>query len=133
MEIQKVLVIDDDPCILQVAELCLERCFTTLVASSALRGLVLAELDQPDVILLDVCMPGISGPQALAMLKARELTSHIPVLLFTVAVMADELEQYRTLPIAGWIAKPFDPVALPRLIADKVNALRQCSWWFTCP
>lgn len=106
----------------------LQRCFRTLVATSGLRGAALAEVEQPDVILLDVCMPHVSGLETLKMLKARESTAHIPVLLFTVAVMSDEVETYRALPIAGWIAKPFDPIALPGLIADTVNGANRHSW-----
>ena len=111
----KVLVIDDEPDIRKIAKLSLSRVggMQVVEAASGPDGVRLAEAERPDAILLDVMMPGMDGPATLAMLKAGEATSKIPVLFLTAKAMSSELERLKALGAVAVLTKPFDPMKLP--------------------
>ncbi|MGY4308062.1 PAS domain S-box-containing protein [Bradyrhizobium sp. USDA 4369] len=86
--------------------LCLRSC------SSGEEALATTEKWSPDLILLDLNMPGMDGPTTLARLRERPQTAGIPVIYVTAAATAKDLEDLRGLGVAGVIAKPFDPASL---------------------
>lgn len=114
-----VLIIDDDPDIRDLVQMSLERAegWRVSLASSGEEGLVLAQETCPDVILLDVMMPGMNGPATFEALRARPSTRHIPVVLLTANPQADQRYQAQ-LQLSGIIAKPFNPFALPSRLAE---------------
>jgi CheY-like chemotaxis protein len=118
MKINKVLIIEDEPHIRRIGELSLRGVgkWQVVLASSGNEGLERAAAEQPDVILLDVMMPGMDGPTTLAELRAQPNTATIPVIFITAKVESHEVERYLTLGAAGVISKPFDPMKLPREI-----------------
>ncbi len=73
---------------------------------------------EPDVILMDVMMPVMDGPQTLTHLRADARTAKIPVVFMTARAQTREVEHFLSLGAAGVIAKPFDPMTL----ADAVRA-----------
>ncbi|MGJ5180144.1 PAS domain S-box protein [Bradyrhizobium oligotrophicum] len=73
----------------------------------------------PDLILLDLNMPGMDGPTTLMRLRERSQTAGVPVIFVTAATNTRELDQLRRLGIAGIIAKPFDPTSL----CSQINGL----------
>ncbi|MGZ5848543.1 MAG: response regulator, partial [Ramlibacter sp.] len=78
-----------------------------------------AEAFGPDLLLLDVMMPGMDGPTTLARLRELPATRQVPVVFMTAKVQASEIENYKALGALGVISKPFDPMRL----ADQVKAL----------
>ena len=114
-----VLLIDDEPDIREVVELSLGSVagWVVLTASSGADGVQLASAQQPDVILLDVMMPGLDGPATLEVLRGRDETRAIPVLFMTAKAQAGELTRYASLGVAGVIPKPFDPMTLSDRVA----------------
>jgi CheY-like chemotaxis protein len=110
----KVLIIDNEKDVRRVAHLTLERVgkFQVAEAASGREGVLLAEQEQPDAIILDVMMPEDDGPATLAMLRARPTTAHIPVVFMTAKVMAAEMERLKALGAAGVLVKPFNPATL---------------------
>jgi len=116
-----VLLIDDEPDIREVVELSLGSVagWEVLTASSGADGVALASAQRPDVILLDVMMPGLDGPATLDVLRGRDETRAIPVLFMTAKAQAGELTRYASLGVAGVIPKPFDPMTL----SDRVAAV----------
>jgi CheY-like chemotaxis protein len=111
----KVLLIDDEDDIRRVARLSLSRVGKMEVteAASGLEGVRRAESDGPDVILLDVMMPGLDGPSTLSALRSSPRTASIPVVFLTAKAMPAEVERLRSLGALGVLIKPFDPMALP--------------------
>lgn len=110
--ISRALIVDDDEDILRLCRATL-RAFTPWevdLASSASQAIRVARRLCPDVILLDVMMPGRGGLMLLELLKRWEGTAHIPVVLMTAA--AAEVGDCRGRGAAGLIAKPFDPETL---------------------
>jgi CheY-like chemotaxis protein len=118
MASKHVLVIDDDPDIRDLVQMSLENVEGWLVtlAASGEEGVNVARETRPDVILLDVRMPGMDGPATFQALRGDLPTRHIPVVLLTANPQADE--RYRIeLQLSGIIAKPFNPYALPERLA----------------
>jgi two-component system, OmpR family, response regulator len=118
--INKVLLVDDDPNIRKLAKMSLERVgqWQVVVASSGAEALDIVSTVQPDLVLLDVMMPGLDGRTTLTELKNRPATAHLPVILMTAKVQINEHEEYLNLGAAGIIIKPFDPMSLPKEITD---------------
>lgn len=116
----KILVIDDEPAILAVAQTCLEMLGTweILTASSGKEGLEKAKSQQPDLILLDMMMPDLDGLTVLKELRAHPTTQDISVILLTGKGQSLEKANYDDLKIAGIIPKPFDPLKLADKIAE---------------
>ena len=80
----RILIVDDSPTDIRVLSAMLERAgFQTLSASSAEEGIARARQEQPNLILMDVIMPGTNGFQATRTLSRDADTSHIPVIICT--------------------------------------------------
>lgn len=123
MVIHKVLMVDDEPDILQIGQMSLRAIgkWNVLVASSGEEGLALALQEKPDVVVLDVMMPGMDGPTLLARLREHPQTASTPVILLTANALRPEIEHFRTLGALGVITKPFDPMTLPAEIQSLVD------------
>jgi len=80
----KIMVVDDDPGILALLEIILKRKgFTVSTAPNAYRAFALLEREKPDLFVLDVMMPGISGIELCKQLRARSETSQTPIILLS--------------------------------------------------
>jgi len=90
--------------------------------SDGLTAVQKAEELQPDLILLDVMMPGMDGPTTLARLRGAPQTADIPVVFMTARAQTRELEHFRSLGAAGVIAKPFDPLTLAGMVRQYAPA-----------
>ena len=117
---KRVLVIDDEDDTREVAKISLEMVggWEVLTASSGAEGLVLAGRLQPDAILLDAMMPGMDGPTTFENLQAQKATRDIPVIMLTAKVQASDRIRFRELGVTGVIAKPFEPMSLPKEIIE---------------
>jgi CheY-like chemotaxis protein len=123
MNNKKVLVIDDDDGVREVIQICLEAVagWNILTADSGSKGIVVAELHQPDAILLDVMMPGMDGTQTFKLLQQNEKICHIPTILLTAKAKMSEQTQFKNLGVTGVITKPFDPQNLVEQIKLILN------------
>jgi two-component system alkaline phosphatase synthesis response regulator PhoP len=121
MSKKTLLIIDDDDDIREVAQLTLElgALWRVLAASSGRVGVELAKASSSllDAILLDVMMPGLDGPATLELLRQQDQTRDIPVIFLTAKTRPTERARLTALGVAGVLAKPFDPLALPEQIA----------------
>ena len=125
--ISKVLLVDDEPHIRRIGELSLKGVgkWIAVLAPSGTDALAIAEREQPDLILLDVMMPGMDGPATLQQLRATESTAKIPVIFMTAKVQKHEVDKYLAAGAIGVIPKPFDPMALPSLILQILSGANQ--------
>lgn len=120
--LRKVFYVEDDPDIREIATLALEDVggLSLMVCESGEQALKQVEEFQPQVILLDVMMPGMDGPETLAAMKEMgALTDSMLIVFMTAKVHPEELQRYKNLGVDQVISKPFDPITL----ADKVRAL----------
>jgi CheY-like chemotaxis protein len=115
----RILIIDDEEDIRDVAALSLETVagWEVVVASSGAQGLARAIEHQPDVILLDVMMPGMDGPTTFRELRRNPATARIPVLLLTAKVQSSDQRRFADLGVDAVLFKPFDPLTLSTQIA----------------
>ncbi len=122
-QLQKILMVEDDGDIQTVAQLSLEAVggFTVEVCSGGAEALERVEAFAPDLVLLDVMMPGMDGPTVLKNLRARPTTAHLPVIFMTAKAQAHEVAAYKAMGAIDVISKPFDPMTLPQTIATCWN------------
>ena len=103
----KVLVVEDNPQNMTLATFLLESAgHIVLRAADAEVGLTLAGAEQPDLILMDIQLPGMDGLQATALLKADAATRDIPVIALTALAMKGDEARIRAAGCDGYIAKP---------------------------
>jgi CheY-like chemotaxis protein len=119
---RRVLVVDDEEDIREVAQLGLETFagWEVRTAASGPQALREAAADPPDVVLLDVMMPELDGPSTLAALREDPATRDVPVVFLTAKAQAGERRRLEDLA-AGVIAKPFDPVGLAGEVAERLG------------
>jgi two-component system, OmpR family, response regulator len=110
----RILFVDDDEDIRTIARMSLTTVggWQVTLAASGPSAIELATQDPPDLIILDVMMPGMDGFATLERLRANERTAEIPVIFLTAKVQTPELDRYRASGTAV-VAKPFDPMKLP--------------------
>ncbi|WP_444997254.1 response regulator [Aliikangiella sp. IMCC44359] len=120
-KLQKILYVEDEIDIQKVAQLALEMVgqLTVKVCSSGEEALSEVIEFNPDLILLDVMMPGMDGPTTLKEIRNLPSLENIPVAFMTAKVQPSEIEHFKSLGALDVIAKPFDPMEL----ANQVQAI----------
>ena len=119
--LQRILCVEDEADIQAVARMALELVggFQVQVCGSGEEALRQVQTFAPDLILLDVMMPGMDGPSTLKALRALPGMAAVPVVFMTAKVQPSEVAQYRGLGALDVVAKPFDPMAL----SDQVRSI----------
>jgi len=103
----RILIIEDNPANMKLASLLLRNAgHQALCAVDAESGLTLARVEQPDLILMDIQLPGMDGLAATALLKADPATSGIPIIALTAMAMKEDQEKTRAAGCDAYIAKP---------------------------
>jgi two-component system cell cycle response regulator DivK len=102
-----VLIVEDNLANMKLAVFLLESAgYAVLSATDAEAGLTLAREKQPDLILMDIQLPGMDGLQATRLLKGDDATRAIPVIALTALAMKGDEERIRAAGCDGYIAKP---------------------------
>jgi CheY-like chemotaxis protein len=115
----KIQIIDDDDAVVDMmAELLRVDGHQVVVATSAREGVELAFRERPDLILMDLFMPGMDGSTAVRMLKAAGPTRDIPIVAFTSAAQASDVGYLLAAGCVRALAKPVAPFALRRLLKE---------------
>jgi two-component system, OmpR family, response regulator len=116
--LRTVLYVDDEPDIREIVQLALglEQGLTVHTSDSGERGLTLARQLQPDLLVLDVMMPGLDGPATLKRMREDPAIAHIPVIFMTAKAMPREVALFRSMGAVGVIGKPFDPMQLSKQV-----------------
>ena len=118
----KLLYVEDEADIREIAEFALEdEGFDIVFCESGEQALEKAGDFQPDVILLDVMMPGMNGPTTLENLRQLAGLETTPVIFLTAKVQPNEIKDFIALGAIDVIAKPFDPMTLADKIHDVLN------------
>ncbi len=103
----KVLVVEDNQANMTLAIFLLQSAgHTVLSATDAEAGLTLARDEQPNLILMDIQLPGMDGLEATALLKRDDATRAIPVIALTALAMKGDEERIRASGCDGYVAKP---------------------------
>lgn len=117
-ELKKILYVEDDVDIQKIVSMALEDIggYELKICSSGQEALAEAEAFNPDLFLLDVMVPEMSGPQLLLVLRKNKKFKNIPAIFISAIAEGPELIPYRKLGAIGMIRKPFDPIILSNTI-----------------
>ena len=124
MHANTVLVVDDEPTNIEIVAAVLETEYEIAFATSGEHALELMPTVQPDIILLDVMLPGMDGHQVLAKLKADPHTAGIPVIFITGRDDHDDETHGLELGAADYITKPFSPTVIRARVRNQVELRR---------
>jgi two-component system cell cycle response regulator DivK len=103
----RILVVEDSPANMTLAALLLQSAgHTVLSATDAEAGLTMARGEKPDLILMDIQLPGMDGLEATGILKRDAATSGIPIIALTALAMKGDEERILAAGCDGYIAKP---------------------------
>lgn len=124
--LSKILYVEDEPDIQHIVKIALETLggFTLCVCSSGQEAIKNADEFKPDLLLLDVMMPGMDGPTTLQELRKIAATASTPAMFMTAKVQPQEVQAFKEMGAAAVIAKPFDPMNLATYIRDEWNKLQ---------
>ncbi len=119
-----MLIVDDDEDLRRIAEICLQVVgeLQVIVASSGAEGIRQARDQQPDLILLDVMMPEMSGIEMFKRLRVDKTTASIPVIFITTRTQEHAVDTYLDLGAIGVLAKPYDPMELATEVRELFDA-----------
>ncbi|MGO1500329.1 MAG: response regulator [Marinobacter sp.] len=119
--LKRILMIEDEPDIRTVAQLALEAIggFELTACESGQQGLAQIDACKPQLIVLDVMMPGMDGPATLKAIRLLPDYATTPAVFMTAKVQSDEVQNYLAQGAAGVIPKPFDPLTL----ADQIREI----------
>ncbi len=121
----RILVVEDNPANMKLAIFMLESAgHTVLSATNAEAGLTMARDEHPNLILMDIQLPGIDGLEAIAVLKRDDATRAIPVIALTALAMKGDEERMRAAGCDGYIAKPMHYQQFLTTIETQLGAAR---------
>ena len=114
-ELRRILYVEDDAPIRTIGQMALQTVgrFEVVVCASGAEALEQAPFARADLILLDVMMPGMDGPETLAKLRALAETANTPVVFLSALVQPSEVAKLRAIGAADVLSKPFNPMTLP--------------------
>jgi two-component system alkaline phosphatase synthesis response regulator PhoP len=106
----KIMVVDDEPDLVRLVQFRLEReGWDVVTATDGLSAISLIVDEKPDLIFLDVMMPGMDGFEVLEQIRTTRGVQKTPVIMLTAKGTTTDLEKARSLYVQHYIIKPFDP------------------------
>jgi diguanylate cyclase (GGDEF)-like protein len=120
-----LLIVDDDKSNLMMLSSILKEDYAVRVAADGESAISIAEKYLPDLILLDVIMPGLDGYQVFTALQNSDITSHIPVIFITGLDNTDDEKRGLQLGAADYISKPFDDMVVKLRIQHQIRIINQ--------
>ena len=126
-QLKKILLVEDDEDIRAIAKLALEMSgdLQVLCCSSGVDAVRSASNLNVDLIIMDVMMPEMDGPEALSMLRQHEALRDTPCIFLTARTQKNEIKKYMNLSIISIISKPFDPMTLADEVRKAWDACQQ--------
>jgi len=119
---KKIMVVDDEPYIARVIKFKLEQeGYTVISANDGQSGLQKIKEEKPDMVLLDVMMPGLSGYEVCQKIKEDAELAGIPVVILTAKGQERDREQGLTMGASDYITKPFSPNRLLELVKNMIG------------
>ena len=114
---KKILIVEDYPATSKmVADILEMEGFQAVIAADGTSGLEKARSEKPDLILLDIMLPGINGLEVCSQIKADAATKSIPVILVSVKTSEEDVKLGLSKGANGYVAKPFDPFKLVEIV-----------------
>jgi two-component system response regulator MtrA len=121
---RRILICDDEPPLRELMRVSLGRDYEFAEAADAAEALEAADRLPPDLVLLDVMMPGGSGLAVIERLRAKPGLSDVPVVVVSAFVTASDRRAATDAGANGFVAKPFDPDELVSVVEELLAAPR---------
>jgi DNA-binding response OmpR family regulator len=122
MSSQQILVADDEPALLRLLEFVLGRkgydIHGVATGKAAVEYLI---SNRPDLVILDVMMPGLDGYEVLSFIRSDESLAGIPVVMLTARAQLDDIQKGLSLGADAYLAKPFDPEELLSVVESVIS------------
>ena len=123
---QKVLIVEDNPLNMRLIEMVLKsNSYTLLKATDGEEALDIATRERPDLVLMDIRLPTVSGLEVARRLKENPALSHIPIIALTAHAMKGDKEKAIEAGCDSYLSKPINTRELPRLVADMLLRRQQ--------
>ncbi|MFO1325134.1 MAG: response regulator [Burkholderiales bacterium] len=118
-----ILIVEDNPRNMKLVRDVLQvKGYTTVEATTAEDGIVLAAEHKPDLILMDIQLPGMNGIDALKVLRGNPQTDRIPVIAVTASVMQQDRKLITEAGFDGYVGKPINLAEFLKAVADAVGS-----------
>ena len=118
----RILICDDDPVILRLLQVNLElEGYEVLMANDGEAALELANVENPDLVILDIMMPKLDGYQTCAKLKESPATKDIPVIFLSAKAQQSDIDKGIEYGVEDYLTKPFDPNQLIEVVERVVG------------
>lgn len=119
---EKILIVEDNPVNMELATDLLEVAgYVILQAVTAEEGIELAKAELPNLLLIDITLPGMDGLSATAVLKQDSAAGHIPIVALTAQAMKGDQEKALAAGCDGYISKPIDTRAFAKTVAGFIG------------
>lgn len=121
----RILVVEDNPLNLKlVRDVLTVSGYEVVAAPSGEEGVTLAQTCEPDLVLMDIQLPGIDGYEALRMLRQNPLLDSVPVVAVTAFAMREDQERASRAGFDGYLGKPISVPALPSQVHEFLSTGR---------
>ncbi len=115
---KKILLVDDDPRVRALVAMTLGKQYAIVQAENGLQGLEMAAKEQPDMMFLDVEMPGLNGFEVCSRIKGNQVTAGIKVVMLTGHAAEEDKDRGRSAGADDYFTKPFSPRALLQKVTE---------------
>lgn len=120
---ETILIVEDSPLNRKLVEAVLRpHGYRLLIAVDGEEAIEMATRERPDLILMDIQLPKVSGYDATKILRSQPETAHIPIVALTAHAMADERERAMAAGCDGYITKPIDTRAFPGRVRQYLDS-----------
>ncbi|MEW6058944.1 MAG: response regulator [Actinomycetota bacterium] len=122
----RILIVDDDPVIIRLLQINFRlEGYEVDAASRGEEALRLVQEHRPDVVVLDVMMPGLDGWEVCRQLKADPAVRHIPVIFLSARAQDEDRQRGYALGVDEYVTKPFDPAHLVEIVGRALAKTKQ--------
>jgi len=120
---EKILIVEDNPMHMRLLEMTLRgNNYTLLKATGGEEALAIAVRDKPDLIIMDIQLPKVSGLEVTGRLRQMSDFSHLPILAVTAYAMGGDKEKAIEAGCNGYLSKPINTRELPKVVAEMLSA-----------
>jgi DNA-binding response OmpR family regulator len=124
--VNKILVVDDEPTIRELAQIILQdEGYHVITAENGVEAIQKVKDEMPDLVLLDMVMPGMSGPEVCRALKAEAKVKFIPIVMFTVLGRDTDMKLAEQSGCSGYFVKPFTPQDLVAEVRSQLKRIQK--------
>jgi DNA-binding response OmpR family regulator len=122
MSSPRILVADDEPALLRLLEFVLgRRGYIIQGVTNGNAAIEVLKAESPDLVILDVMMPGLDGYEVLTFIRETPRLEGLPVVMLTARAQLDDIQRGLTLGADAYLAKPFDPEELLSVVESLLS------------